>query len=72
MVQDLVGTVPLVKLETICADEWESEIVTLFEKAAFTGNPGGGTIFVSDISRALRILTGENGERAVVKELCHP
>src|ERR1041385_6356564 len=72
VVQDFAGAVPYVKLELVCANEWESEIVALVEKAAFTGNAGDGMIFVTDIRRAVRISTGEQGEDAVLKELGHP
>ncbi|MBU6399368.1 MAG: P-II family nitrogen regulator [Verrucomicrobia bacterium] len=64
IIQDLVGSAPYVRLETFCPDELEFEVVTLIQRAAWTGNPGDGKIFVTRVERAVRISTEEEGEAA--------
>jgi nitrogen regulatory protein P-II 1 len=43
------------KLELVCADELVDSLVELIAKAAHTGEPGAGWIFVSDIQHAVKI-----------------
>ncbi len=40
------------------------QVVTAIETAAHTGLKGDGKIYVSEISRAVRISTGETGDNA--------
>lgn len=63
--EDLVDFIPCVKIELICPDEMVDEIVSLIEKTAHTGLRGDGKIYVSDVESAVRISTGERGEKAV-------
>lgn len=44
------------KLELVCADELADLLTELITKAAQTGKSGAGSIFVSDIQRAIKIL----------------
>ena len=44
-----------VKLEVVCPDELEEQVVTTIHKAAHTGLRGDGKIYVSDVSRGIRI-----------------
>lgn len=63
--EDLVDFIPCVKIELICPDEMVDEIVSVIEKTAHTGLRGDGKIYVSDVETAVRISTGERGEKAV-------
>ena len=56
---------PGILLELYCRDELAEETVTAIEKAAHTGLKGDGKIYVSNIEQAVRISTGERGEKAV-------
>jgi nitrogen regulatory protein P-II 1 len=53
------------KLEVFCADEVCDELVDLIKAAAHTGNSGDGIVTVVELSRAVRIRTGEEQQRAV-------
>ena len=44
-----------VKVEVICEDALEEEVVAAIHHAAYTGLRGDGRIFVSDVDRSLRI-----------------
>ncbi|MBU4566616.1 MAG: P-II family nitrogen regulator [Desulfarculus sp.] len=54
-----------VKLEIICADQLAEQVVTVIEKAAHTGLKGDGKIYISTIEQAVRISTGERGNKAI-------
>ena len=57
--------VPKVKVEIVCVDSEEKKITQTLVKAAFTGGVGDGKIFVSDISRVVRIRTQEEDKKAL-------
>jgi len=57
--------VPHVKIEVVCADDLVDLVITTIEKAAYTGLRGDGKIYVSTVENAVRIETGERGEKAV-------
>ena len=50
-------------------DENVNEVVQKIIEVNQTGNVGDGKIFVSKVTEAIRIRTGENGEATVNKEL---
>jgi nitrogen regulatory protein PII 2 len=50
-------------------DENVNEVVRKIIEVNQTGHPGDGKIFVSSISEAYRIRTGESGEATVNKEM---
>jgi len=54
-----------VKLELVVRDEQVDEIISRIVEAARTGEVGDGKIFVSPVSRAVRIRTGESGDQAL-------
>lgn len=54
-----------VKLEIVVPDEDADRVVALIEERARTGRTGDGKIFVTDLSEAIRIRTGERGRAAV-------
>ena len=60
-----VDFLPKVKLEIIIDDERTDEVVAAILKAANTGKIGDGKVFVSEVSEAIRIRTGERGRDAV-------
>jgi nitrogen regulatory protein P-II 2 len=57
--------VPKVKIEVAVSDDDEDRAVEAIQTAAQTGRIGDGKIFVIDLTRAVRIRTGEVGEEAL-------
>ena len=53
------------KLEIIVADDMLDVALQAIQNAAQTGRIGDGKIFVSDVSEAIRIRTGETGDEAI-------
>jgi len=49
------------KLEIIVPDESVQHLVETIRKAAHTGNPGDGRIFVLPVEMTVKIRTGESG-----------
>jgi nitrogen regulatory protein PII len=49
------------KLEIMVPDEQVEQLLQVIQKAAHTGNPGDGCIFVLPIEIAVKIRTGERG-----------
>jgi nitrogen regulatory protein P-II 1 len=60
-----VDFLPKIKIETVLPDNQVSRVIETIIKAAKTGKIGDGKIFVSSISEAHRIRTGERDESAV-------
>lgn len=58
-------TVQKIRVETIVVDEKVEEFIEEIIKIARTGKQGDGKIYVYDVCEAVRILTGERGERAL-------
>ena len=50
------------KLELVCRDDDTDRILCIIAKLARTGSHGDGVIFVSQVERAVKIRTGEEGE----------
>lgn len=50
---------PITKLEVVCNDGDSDRLVDIIKEKAYTGHRGDGMIFVSDISHAVKIRTGE-------------
>ncbi len=63
--EELFGTLPKVRVEAMVRDGLEDLVVRTIRDAAHTGNRGDGKVYVSSIDRAVRISTGEEGEKAV-------
>ncbi len=61
----VVDFLPKAKLELAVANEVAEQVVEAIANAARTGKIGDGKIFVSEISAAIRIRTGETGSQAV-------
>jgi nitrogen regulatory protein PII len=60
-----VDFLPKVKIEVVVEDERCDSVVDAIVKAANTGKIGDGKVFVSAVSEAIRIRTGERGREAV-------
>ena len=60
-----VDFVPKVKLEVVCGDDVLQKVVDTILHTAQTGQIGDGKIFVSDLTNAIRIRTGEMGNDAL-------
>lgn len=54
-----------VKIETVVPDDAVDEVVEALVQAAFTGEVGDGKIFILPVLDAIRVRTGEKGERAL-------
>ena len=61
----IVDFLPKIKVETAVTDDLVERVVDAIVQAASTGKIGDGKIFVSEISEAIRIRTGETGSEAV-------
>lgn len=56
---------PKIKIEVVVIDEQADDVIDKLIEKAYTGEPGDGKIFVSDISDAIRIRTKERGIDAI-------
>jgi nitrogen regulatory protein P-II 1 len=56
---------PKIKIEIVVKDSLAENVITAVLKAARTGKPGDGKIFVYSVDDAIRIRTGESGDEAV-------
>ena len=61
----VIDFLPKVKIEVVVPDERVDEVIDAIIENAKTGKIGDGKIFVSDMSNAYRIRTGETGEEAL-------
>ena len=61
----VVDFLPKLKLELVVADDQVEGALEAIQAAAKTGKIGDGKIFVLDVSQAIRIRTGENGDAAL-------
>ena len=60
-----VDFVPKVKVEVAVPDSKVQSVLDTIMRSAQTGQVGDGKMFVSDLSEAVRIRTGETGEDAL-------
>ncbi|MEX2615747.1 MAG: P-II family nitrogen regulator [Alphaproteobacteria bacterium] len=60
-----VNFLPKVKIEVVCADSLADQAVEAIQTAANTGRIGDGKIFILDVSKAVRIRTGETDADAI-------
>ncbi|MGR3483977.1 MAG: P-II family nitrogen regulator [Paracoccaceae bacterium] len=61
----VVDFLPKVKVEIVLPDDMAQAAIDAIVSAARTDKIGDGKIFVSDVSQAIRIRTGETGEDAI-------
>ncbi len=52
------GTTVMTKLECVVNDDLLDSVIDIIQKAAHTGNPGDGKIFVYDVREVVEIRTG--------------
>ena len=60
-----VDFVPKIKIEVVVPDAKLQTVLDTIMRAAQTGQVGDGKMFVTDLSEAVRIRTGESGENAI-------
>ncbi|MGY8999964.1 MAG: P-II family nitrogen regulator [Rhodospirillales bacterium] len=60
-----ISFVPKTKIEVAVTDDQVDGVVEAISRAAGTGNIGDGKIFVLELSKAIRIRTGETGDEAL-------
>ena len=63
--EELELLAPCVRVEVVCQDGAVEAVVHTIQRAAHSGLRGDGIIYVSRVEDAVRIATGERGERAV-------
>ncbi len=61
----VVDFLPKIKIEVAVSDEMVDKVINTITSAAKTGKIGDGKIFVSDISKVVRIRTGETDDEAL-------
>ncbi len=61
----VVDFLPKVKVEVVVADDAVSKVTEAIQAAANTGRIGDGKIFVTPVTEAIRIRTGERGNEAI-------
>lgn len=60
-----VDFLPKLRLEIVAKNENVDEVVRIIARSAWTGKVGDGKIFVFPVEKAIRIRTGESGEKAL-------
>jgi nitrogen regulatory protein P-II 1 len=61
----IVDFLPKVKLDLLISDEMSDKVVDTIVKIAHTGKIGDGKIFILNVEDAVRIRTGERGDKAI-------
>ncbi|MCG8502116.1 MAG: P-II family nitrogen regulator [Firmicutes bacterium] len=54
-----------VKVETVVVDDMVEDIIQKVRETVSTGNVGDGKIFVYNVESAVRIRTGERGDKVI-------
>lgn len=65
MVEDGHRMAKKTKIEVVVPEELLTEVIEAISRAARTGRPGDGKIFVSHVEDTIKIRTGERGDQAV-------
>lgn len=60
-----IDFIPKVKLEIVCDDDEVDQLLDMILAVAQTGRIGDGKIWISDVSRIVRIRTGESNADAL-------
>lgn len=64
--QEILVSLPIrSKVEIACKEDLKEEIIEVIQKAAYTGNPGDGKIFIERIKTAIRMRTNERDSEAI-------
>jgi nitrogen regulatory protein PII len=65
IVDNTINWVPHVKLEVFCLDKLVEPVIEAILKGAHTGLRADGKIYVSPVGDAVRISTGDRGDKAI-------
>lgn len=60
-----VDLIPKVRVEMVVEDAVADQVVDALVKSAATGKIGDGKVWISEVSRVVRIRTGEEGKDAI-------
>ncbi len=60
-----INLLPKTKVEMVVTDDMVDEVIKVIINTARTGEIGDGKIFTYPIGNAIRIRTGETGDRAI-------
>lgn len=60
-----VDMLPKIQVNIVLSERNLEETIEVILKAAYTGEPGDGLIFVSPIEKVIRVRTGERSEKAM-------
>jgi|SRR6476620_9731992 nitrogen regulatory protein P-II 1 len=60
-----VDFLPKVRVDVLCEDSTADKIADVIADAARTGKIGDGKIWITEVTRAVRIRTGETGDDAL-------
>lgn len=60
-----INLLPKIKVETVVKDEIAEKLCDTIIKRLRTGNIGDGKIFVYDVKDAIRVRTGDHGDKAL-------
>ncbi|SEJ93081.1 nitrogen regulatory protein P-II family [Propionispira arboris] len=63
-----INLVPKVKIETVICEVPVKDVLEAAQRVLKTGEPGDGKIFIYDVENAVRIRTGEEGDKAIMDE----
>jgi nitrogen regulatory protein P-II 1 len=63
--QSVEGLLPKLLVTTVVGEKQVLKVIQIITKTARTGEIGDGKIFVSPVANAIRIRTGEKGEKAI-------
>jgi len=63
--QSVEGLLPKLLVTVVVGDKQVNKVVGIIARTARTGEIGDGKIFVSPVLTAIRIRTGEKGEKAL-------
>jgi len=63
--QSVEGLLPKLIVTAVVPDKKLAKVTDIIVKTARTGEIGDGKIFISPVANAIRIRTGEKGEKAV-------
>ncbi len=60
-----VNLLPKIRVESVVSDSDVDGLIPKIREALATGNVGDGKIFVYPVEQAIRIRTGESGDKAI-------
>lgn len=63
--QSVEGLLPKLLVSTVVGEKQVNKVIQIIARTARTGEIGDGKIFVSPVLTAIRIRTGEKGDKAI-------